>query len=155
MSVPQYVTCRTLITSTKHTKHATIRTFRLHRLDCHAHPRLYAGRAALSSVNSHRLGITWRSCRYSLSSYSILVPSNQYRFMHLRMHMRCIVVSRILYSLNSQKLFHRTFTCTSCISKLDDLKHIINYIKIFSLNHSHFEKSKSKLLNLTFGTRYL
>jgi len=37
------------------------------RLDCPAHPRA-AGGAALSGVNLHRLGIAWRSIRYSPNS---------------------------------------------------------------------------------------
>lgn len=138
------IACRTLITSTKHTEHATIRTFRLHRLDCYAHPRLYAGRAALSGVNSHRLGIAWRSCRYSLSSYGVLVPSNQYRFMHLRMHTRCIaIVSRVFFSEFSKTVFHETFIYCIWRTRIGQLKKnhtIINHIKIFSLNYSHFKK---------------
>lgn len=114
------IACRTLITSTKHTEHATVRTFRLHRLDCYAHPRLYAGRAALSGVNSHRLRIAWRSCWYSLSSYGVLVPSNQYRFMHLRMHMRCaMVVSRVLFVEFSKTVFHGAFICAGWTSESD------------------------------------
>jgi len=84
------VACRALITSTKHTEQAA----HFSRLDCPAHPRRAAGGAALSGVNSHRLGIAWRSIRYSLSSAQLAPsafqpPSNQCRFMHLGMHTRC------------------------------------------------------------------